>query len=465
MTEPDFENAYQEAELDRLAKLRPFEYGKARKNAAKALAVPVAFLDLEIATRRGDQADDQAAPGQGRPIQLPEIEPWDDPVDGVQLVGGLVAQIQRFVSLGSSEALATALWIVHAHAHDAAFHSPRLAALSPTKGCGKSTLLRCIYSLTPRSLLASNVSPASVFRVIEASRPTFLIDEIDSTNEEARAELVGIINSSHCRLDAQIIRSVPVVDGYEPRTFSTWAPIVLAAIGKIPEQWADRSVIIPMQRKARSDRCERMRLDHDQGFAELGRKAARWAIDHLSALRVADPALPDELPDRQADNWRLLIAVADQAGGKWPKKAREAARLLSNVEDRHGLGEMLLSDIRDLFGDRDRMASAAIVTHLHGLDERPWAELGKARKPITVNRLARLLNVFKIHPGTIRLEDGGTQKGYKREAFVDPWNRYLSPASPSQTDTTSQPKETAAYSDFQTRHRRFRCDGLESAER
>jgi hypothetical protein len=54
MTEPNFDSAYQEAELERLAKLSPFEYGKARKGAAKALGVPVAFLDREVRNRRSN---------------------------------------------------------------------------------------------------------------------------------------------------------------------------------------------------------------------------------------------------------------------------------------------------------------------------------------------------------------------------------------------------------------------------
>ena len=75
-TEPDFDGAYQEAELARLAQLSQFAYGKARKEAAKLLGVPVAFLDKEIEARR---APGDAANGQGRPLELPEPEPWVTP--------------------------------------------------------------------------------------------------------------------------------------------------------------------------------------------------------------------------------------------------------------------------------------------------------------------------------------------------------------------------------------------------
>jgi putative DNA primase/helicase len=56
--------------------------------------------------------------------------------------------------------------------------SPRLSISSPTKGCGKTTLLDVLSRLVLRPLLASNVTPAAVFRVIEKYNPCF--DEADT---------------------------------------------------------------------------------------------------------------------------------------------------------------------------------------------------------------------------------------------------------------------------------------------
>ena len=39
---------------------------------------------------------------------------------------------------------------------------------SPTMRCGKSTLLRTIGRLVPRPLPTANITPAAMFRVIEA---------------------------------------------------------------------------------------------------------------------------------------------------------------------------------------------------------------------------------------------------------------------------------------------------------
>ncbi|HEV3455933.1 MAG TPA: DUF3631 domain-containing protein [Thermoanaerobaculia bacterium] len=75
-----------------------------------------------------------------------------------------------------------------------------------------------------------------------------------------------------------------------------------------------------MRRRAPGEHIERLRFDRPGGFEELRRRAARWAADHLAALRGADPEMPGELDDRAADNWRPLLAIADLVGREWPEK-------------------------------------------------------------------------------------------------------------------------------------------------
>ena len=71
-----------------------------------------------------------------------------------------------------------------------------------------------------------------------------------------------------------------------------------------------------MQRKKKSETVERLRRSDNDDFAMLRRRARRWCEDNLNILMAADPAVPEILSDRAADNWRLLLAVADRAGGE-----------------------------------------------------------------------------------------------------------------------------------------------------
>ena len=89
--------------------------------------------------------------------------------------------------------------------------------------------------------------------------------------------------------------------------------------------------------------------------------------------------MPEALNDRAADNWRPFLAIADLAGGDWPRRARDAAQLLSGEQDDSAVNVELLADIRTAFGDGDEMKSADLVAALVADPERPWAEWGHGR--------------------------------------------------------------------------------------
>ena len=152
----------------------------------------------------------------------------------------------RYLALPEHGAVKLALWTVHAHAFEASFVTPRLAITSPQKGCGKTTVLDLLSGLVPKPLQAANVTAAAVFRTIEAKRPTLLVDEADTFLAE-NEELRGVLNSGHTRNGA-VIRVVEHEGDFEPRQFSTWAPVAIAKIGKLPGTLEDRSIKLEMRR-------------------------------------------------------------------------------------------------------------------------------------------------------------------------------------------------------------------------
>jgi hypothetical protein len=296
-----------------------------------------------------------------------------------------------------------------------------LAITSPTKRCGKTTLEIILSRLVPRPLMTSNISPAAIFRTIEAAHPTLLIDEADTFlhgNEEMR----GILNSGHDKAGAYVIRTVG--EDHEPAKFSTWCPMAIAKIGKLSDTLADRSIPINLKRKAPGEEVERLRTDRI-GFWDQARMAARWAQDNAASLQDADPNVPDALNDRAQDNWRPLIAIAEAAGGDWPDKARMAALKLSGEQQEEDeVKTQLLADLRQLFEDRgaDKIFSHDICDALAQMEDRPWPEWRQA-KPITQRQLARLLEGFGIRPKTIWIKDKSA-RGYERGQMEDSFARY-----------------------------------------
>ena len=122
------------------------------------------------------------------------------------------------------------------------------------------------------------------------------------------------------------------------------------------------------------------------------------------------------------------MAIADAAGGEWPRRAREAARKLSGGTDKATFRVLLLADLRDIFGDGpapEWMATKKLLERLVALEERPWAEWGKRGKPLTSQALRSLLEEFKIYSCH---NSDKTARGYSRDAFADASARYLPPA-------------------------------------
>jgi hypothetical protein len=429
MNDDTRDRATDAAEIAGLAALDPLEYDRQRELAAKALGVRVGTLDDMVkAARPKPEATD------GRMVALPEVEPWPEPVAAADMLNDLARAIRRHVILPASAVDCIALWIAHTWVYDRFQHSPRLSVTSPAKRCGKSTLLDVLRATCHRPLKSDNISASGVFRTVEALRPlTLLIDEADSflaDNEELR----GILNSGF-EQSGEVLRVVEVKDEWQPVRFATYCPVALAGIGALPGTLEDRAVPVVLQRKGAGETVMKLRSPGARAaLHDLARKLARWAKDRRCYLPT-DPPVPDAMGDREGDIAVPLLAIADDAGGEWPARARRALLDLFGVrakaEGTMESGALLLADIRQLFVGMSalRLTSAQIVEHLAQLEERPWPEWRHGR-PMTAPQLARALAPFGVRPNTIRT-GGETAKGYHRETFAEAWGRYLPAETPS----------------------------------
>ncbi len=386
------------------------------------------------AWREQEKRAEREARTQGAEPIVAETIPWDEPVDGAALLAEIEAVLAAYVVLPTRHAAtAISLWALAGHALDAFSIFPMLGVTSPTPRCGKTTLLSLLQAMTPRPLPSSNISAPAVFRTIEALSPTLLLDEADTYCRE-NEEMRGVVNSGHARGTAFVIRMVGEGRAMEPKRFSTWCPKIVALIGKLSGTWEDRSIVVAMQRKRKTDRVQRLRRKALAPLADLGRKAARWAKDHLADLAEAEPALLDDLDDRANDNWEPLFAIADLLQGPWPARVRQAARALSAGRDaeNEGLSIRLLRDIREVFDERqgeaaERISSAELVDQLL-LDKEAGGGGAFKGRPLTQRSLARTLRGFGIKPKTFADNKNRTSwRGYERAAFRDAWERYLEP--------------------------------------
>jgi len=408
--------------IDELAKLSALEYDKQRKQAARDLGVRNSCLDKEVERRRAELVD-EVEPTPLYPHWV--VEPWPEVVDGDALIREIMRRVQQHIVLTQDQALTVALWILMAWAHqDAAIHSPILMVTSAEPNSGKTTLLGVIGFLVPRSLWTVGAKEAGLFRSIERWSPTMIVDEADTllvNNEPLRA----IINSGWTR-GSGVLRC----DGRDrtPRLFPTFCPKAIGMKGRrLPDTTLSRCIIIELQRKKSSDRVGHFGHLDDAELVNLRRQAQRWAMDNVATLKTAIPELPAGFENRLGDNWRLMLAIADLAGGEWPDQAREAATAIAKITDPGmSVGVKLLADIKEIFASKAvrRMPSAELVEALVQIEGHPWADW-KRGKPITPNGLALQLAPFAIMSGNIRVGPDRVVKGYQVAQFEDAFERYL----------------------------------------
>lgn len=414
--------------VTRLAKLSPLQYDKVRKAEAKT---------LEVRTETLDDAVKSARKGEGKNnLLFTEVEPWGEPVDPAQLLTDIAATVRRFIVCCPEVSYAVALWVAMTWFIDVIQVAPLAVITAPEKRCGKTQLLTILARLTARAITASSISPAALFRTIEACSPTLLIDEADAfmkDNEEIR----GLLNSGHTRDSAYVIRTVG--EDFTPTKFSTWGAKALAGIGHLADTLMDRSVNLELRRKLPHEKVDRIRYAEPGLFDDLRSKLARFADDNSERVRLARPDLPTSLNDRAQDNWEPLLAIAKVAGVDWFKIGTAAALKLSGGESLSlSIGTELLSDIQEIFEHKkiEKISTAELILILCADDEKPWATYNRGN-PIKPRQIATRLKGYGIHSKSIRVGYGGTPKGYNLNQFQEVFDRYLSPSVSATTPQVS----------------------------
>jgi hypothetical protein len=326
---------------------------------ADGVAADVAPDEVSNSLNGNDVAGVAGEPGEEHP-----------PEDGVALLDEITAGLLRHVVMPVTHAQTIALWIMHAHTIDAHRHTPRLAITSPIPNCGKTTLCSAIGLLTGSPVI-SNTTIAAFFRRVDKEGPlAVILDEVDTFLSADNRRGIGILNAGHAKSGAHVEVAEATGDGFEPRRFCVWAPVAFGLIGSLPAPALEsRSINILLKRKRSNERAEQILPADEERLRGIKVRAIRWGGRITMALRDADPDLPACLYNRDRDNWRSLVAVADQAGGHWPETARKIATALNGQAEDPSEGVMLLADIRRIFDEEgtDRLSTEALTMTIAAL--------------------------------------------------------------------------------------------------
>ncbi len=360
-----------------------------------------------------------------------EVDPaaWPQPVDMDKLLSDLCGAFKRYVVLPSHADVVLSLWTIATYAHHFRLteYAPRVIIKSPDAVSGKSRLLRLLAYLVSRPYEAVDPTAASIYYTVDEHRPTLLFDENEHCALPQKGPLIGVLNSGHAP-NGHVPRRINGVT----REFATFAFAAIAGIGDLPRTLETRAYIIWMLRKLADEQVDRldMRRAPPELYA-LRQQMYRWVGDHAAEIEVADPDTGD-LQDRDADSARILLTIADAAGGEWPRRAREAIMALVSENKEISESALLLSDIAAIFNDpvnpvHDFISSDDLVAALGRIEDHDWS--------LSKKMLANLLKPYRVRPKPVRTPTG-TPRGYRRIWFRDAWARYLNIDATSATNET-----------------------------
>jgi len=439
--------------IAQLATLSFVEYEKIRKEKAKVIGIRVSVLDKMVREERGEP---EAKEGSGRAIKLYEPEPWDSPVNGAEVLDEAYNVIMRHMLIRKDDAIACVLWAVHTHLYDIFDHTPRLLITAPDAECGKTLLMtHMVGSLVTRPQPVELMKAAPFFRLAESLKPTFLIDEMDFFIKED-SDLLAAVNSGW-----EPHGGVPrcVGEDNEVRIFSTHCPVAMAGVElnkKLPATTNTRSIVISLERAAYEDISDEdiyNAKQHKPVLIDIGRKIARWSLDHRDKVSEIVPCLPPKIRNRLADKWIPLFKIANVVGGEWPNHAKAA--LFGQVDmSEPSKAIMLLEDIRKVMDpDEDHIGTKDMISRLCKMEGAPWSNYNfmqhdEDRRHISNRQISNLLKKYNIQPKNVRV-GGKIQKGYDLAALQNAWNRYLSPIdTPDDNATALQLNNHKAFKQF-----------------
>src|SRR5262249_23926300 len=142
---------------------------------------------------------DKARSGQGRPIEIPDIDVWPDPVNGAVLLSDMTEALCRYVVVTQAQADVIATWVLFTHVFDCFDVAAKLAITAPTRSCGKSRLMATLARLVRKPFYRSRITAPTFISVIAAQCPTAMLDETHQQlrgNDDADALFAQFCNGS-----------------------------------------------------------------------------------------------------------------------------------------------------------------------------------------------------------------------------------------------------------------------------
>ena len=285
--------------------------------------------------------------------------------------------------------------------------------------------------------MGNSVSVAVLARFLMAGPRLLLLDEADRSlnpRNPGTEDRIGILNTGYRSGGKHPLNIPSGGNKWVPEAIPTFAPVVIAGnTPELPDDARSRCIEINLLPDPMGDIRD---SDWDEVGEEIEALRDRLALA-INAVRDKFPeargvALPPSLRARNKERWRPLKQVAALAGKDWEEKVdklieadlKKQAEAKESGDKAQKYWVTLLVHLSEYYRERPGFAPTdseehpeSLVAWLRGHSPETWGDLAPYGKPLTSQRLGRILSErYKItsqRPDKVR--------GYHENQFLQAW--------------------------------------------
>ena len=196
------------------------------------------------------------------------------------------------------------------------FNSYPYIHLHGFKNSGKTKVMAVSSNISFNGILGGCMRPATMFRLIEANRPTLYLDEFEIIDERKRSrddeDIYLMLNMGYKKGNV-VYRNEQVGKKWVPTPFEVYCPKVIANISGIVGALSSRCIkIVLLRAKANDKRANKAIEENDYVWSDIRNQLYLLALDKWKEVKVNYDMIanPDGINNRDWELWKPLLALS-----------------------------------------------------------------------------------------------------------------------------------------------------------
>jgi len=259
-----------------------------------------------------------------------------------------------------------ACWVIGTHCYPLFYWFPHILFHAPSDS-GKSKNAYILMQLGFRGFdlgASAGVTPAQIFRTLEANRGTTRIDEFEKLEKSETQQLVNQILNASASKDSYVIRTEQINKKWKAWKFPIFCPKIVCNITGINPTSMSRYIAFNLLKTLDTTKGKRKpeREKEKASFPPIRDKTSLLILQSWKETKDVYDNLELDLINRDADNWLPICAVAKWIGEDVYKNVLEYIDTYKEIRiESNDLTETLFKTIYENVTDKDDFYKASVI--------------------------------------------------------------------------------------------------------